>query len=224
MSKNALIGIPTYNGWMSVDTAMACAQHGCDRVAWHYSKISLLAYNFNKLLTKALNDKFDYFCLLHADVAPKEHGWLAHMINIMTEKELKVLSLVLPITSDGRDTSTALDVIGKPHRIKMVDLPKLPAVFTRKDVKRVYNNDQLLINTGCIVIDLKGFNPRKTWFEIDDSIVKLKDGTYDAKCDPEDWNFSRMLIKNKVPYGATYAIPAVHAGQVQFTNQVVQNG
>ena len=224
MSEKGLIGIPTYNGWMTAETSMACAQHGCDRISWHYSKISLLAYNFNNLLVKALNGKFDYFCLLHADVAPREYGWLNRMINIMDEREFKVLSIVLPITSDGRDTSTALDVVGSPARIKMVDLPKLPAVFTRKDTKRIFNNDRLLVNTGCMVIDLRGFNPLKTWFEINDRIVRLKDGTYQAKCDPEDWNFSRMLMKNKVPYGATYAIPAVHAGQVQFTNQVVQNG
>jgi len=224
MSEKALIGVPTYNGWVSADTAMACSQHGCERVAWHYSKISLLAYNFNKLLTKALNDKFDYFCLLHADVAPKERGWLKRMIGMMEEKQYKVLSLVLPITSNGLDTSTALDAIGEPRRLKMAELPQLPVVFDGRDTKRVFNNSKLLVNTGCMLIDLRDFRPKKSWFEINDSIVQLKDGTYDAKCDPEDWNFSRMLIKNRVPYGATYAIPAIHAGQVQFTNQVVKNG
>jgi hypothetical protein len=71
-----------------------------------------------------------------------------------------------------------------------------------------------------MVIDMKGFNPRKTYFEINDKIVQMADGTYDAKNMPEDWNFSRMMIKHKIPYAATYEIPAEHSGNVRFTNQV----
>lgn len=221
-----LICVPTHDRRIDMDTVATLMSHGCSsEVAITMQARSLLADNFNRMLCKALNEKYDYFCLVHSDIAA-EFGWLRKMHEIMKEKELMVLSVVSPLKMPGGITSCAYEVDGKVDNLtlKMIK-EKLGITFTAKDVEKVWPGSILLINTGMMLVNLRLFGSHRCignpfWFEIVDRVVYTgKD--YVQVCIPEDWNFSKQLHENGVPYGATTAIHLTHFGNYSYTNEVL---
>ena len=188
------------------------------------SDTSLLALNFNKIMVEAYNEKCSYFVILHSDIEILTVFWIDKMVNIMQTKDLGVLSVVSPIKSEKGLTSTALDMETSIRKLSMFEISmSLPLTFTSIDTFEAFNNGNLLINTGVICVDTSKVDPTQCYFSIEDRIIK-KDEKYDVTNISEDWNFSRMLIKNKVKYGATREISIKHYGNTYWDNTTVKVG
>ena len=209
------LGVPTHDGKISARTALAMDRCGkIDLLVKQYTSLSLLANNFNSLVCSAYNDKEhrpEYFCMLHADVAPMDAGWLNQMIDILTGRRLDVLSVALPIKALGGLTSTALDRDPRPRRLTMHEIiHELPPTFGRKEVGEKYGNDRLLFNTGLLLWRMDAIDPKLYTFHIDDWILSDDAGTLSPFCQPEDWNFSRAVMHYGLKYAVTSAVKAEH--------------
>jgi hypothetical protein len=237
-----MIGIPTYNGAISFFTQVACQRGGHPVAYQQIGKMSLLALNFNKILCDAVNlrrrgvlvgDKtvrLSHLVILHADVHPDD-GWLKTMLEIAEQKRLHALSVILPIKTDEGLTTTGAWMgepwpNGRPRRFTMKEVAELPATMTPPDIVPLVGNDKLLINTGCLLLDLAavewvwGRDPNRLLFTIEDHIDR-RDTGFVARAFSEDWEFSLMLRREGLRYGATREVSARHWGETAWSNQQV---
>jgi len=220
------IGVPAYGRMIDFGNATACMNTGYPEVMVTYGSISLLAYNFNRLWTDAHNKRkshnLSHFCMIHADIAP-EPGFLGKMMDIMEQRELDCLSAVSPLKGVDGYTSCALEMKGwtRQRRITLKECELLPRTFTGEDTKRVLGSERLLVNTGLLLLDLTRFDPMKFHFSITDTVEQNADGSYAAKDLPEDWDFSRRMMKGKKKYAATKEVGLMHVGTYYWTNQDV---
>ncbi|HQV58100.1 MAG TPA: class I SAM-dependent methyltransferase, partial [Ilumatobacteraceae bacterium] len=188
-----------------------------------YREGSLLAYNMNKLWCGALNLarrgwKPDYFAMIHADIAPQD-WWLDTLIEILEFSDLDVLGVAVPIKSPTEGlTSLAL---ARPDgstwrplcRLTLDEVYSLPDPFTSADL-----GHPLLINTGLWVCRFDPTWAKKVHFEINDRIVEMPDGEYDAETEPEDWFITRLFHELGLKIGATKEIKLQHRGPAEFPN------
>lgn len=174
---------------------------------------SLLAMGFNRLWARALEQRktvgITHFLLLHADVVPLDPDWLEQLYREMVTHQAKVLSAVVPLKDDRGLTSTATGGAGPFRRFSMTDVMALPETFTRPD---------LLVNTGLLLVDLREEWVERICFTIRDSITKHADGTFTARCEPEDWDFSLQARQLGVPVWATRKIKLHHLGTFAYPN------
>lgn len=216
--------MPGYDGRVGGSSAIAFWHLACDgmrNVENIYRGGSLLASNFNRLWCHALNlvhrgERVDYFAMLHDDVGPEIY-WLDKLIEELEERQLDVLSVVVPIKDRRGMTSTAL-AGDTPwvqfSKLSMHDVFQLPETFTEKDVGR-----PLLLNTGCWVMKWNQEICRQLHFEIKDRIVfNTALGCYESHTEPEDWHFSRQCNELGLKIGATRKIRLEHSGGMKFTN------
>lgn len=220
-----LIGLPTYGQTTFTGVMDAMFLTGYPKFAYKRGDISLLAFNFNVLVSEAWNERaekgYTHFCMMHSDIGPGK-DWLKTMLDIMAEKNFDVLSVVVPIKNNTGLTSTAVDTDSMPTPLTLTQVHnELPVTFTGEDTKRVYGNDRLLINTGLLLIRMDAIAPPDFYFEIVDRINVEKDGKFKPRNIPEDWHFSRMLYRKKVRYAATRAVEVRHLGAMVFNNQSV---
>lgn len=201
-----------------------CSRLPDNQVARSYREGSLLAANFNALWCDALNFAAqergpDYFAMQHADVEPQDY-WLDELIAEMDAHGLDILGVAVPIKDTRGVTSLALardDTNWRVHcRLTMTDLQRLPETFTSADI-----GHPLLLNTGLWVCRFDPAWARKVHFEINDRIVIDRTGKYIAECEPEDWQFSRLLHELGLKIGATRKIRLEHRGCASFSNQSV---
>lgn len=186
---------------------------------------SLLAYTFNLLYADALNNRWSesnpngvtHFLMLHDDIIPHDNAegfpWSHDLFRVMLNHNLGVVSAVVPIKDKSGDCSTAIedrggDVMGST-RYKLADFP-LGRTVTSVD------EPGLLINSGCMAIDLTKPWSERLYFHVKDGIRRLSDGTFQAWVDSEDWNLSRMLRRLGVKYGATAAFRVEHIGLARY--------
>lgn len=212
------LAIPTYDGQICASTAnvldYASKKHGVIKAI---NQTSLLANGFNKLLCLALNSRKEHnikwFAMLHADIIP-EKFWLDKLIDLAEEHDADLLSAVVPIKDASGDTSTAFglenDPWGSVYRLNYVYLKSLPEPFSIDDVEDAIGNI-LLVNTGCMILNIeKDWNPG-LYFTIRDQIVS--DGEkFIPQVIPEDWNLSRMVAAHGGKVMATTAIELKHVG------------
>ena len=233
-SEVVFVGIPTYDQMVSAGTMMAAMMAGRGvRCAIKYSNASLLACNFNILLSEALNLReqvgLTHFLLLHADVVPHGETWLETMLNEMERHHVQVLSAVIPIKDHRGLTSTALDTSGlkgvepwRCRRLTLAECDKLPVTFDGreaaagieywpKDLKPV-----LLVNTGLMLIDLRAKWVDDVCFTVRDQIGRDAEGRRTAYCEPEDWGFSKWLHAKCIPYKATRCVAVGHDGSMSY--------
>ena len=217
MERKTFIGIPSHNGQVYGDiiSSIADALITGEPIGLAHQPFSLLARNFNDLLALAINRKdYTHFLLLHSDIVPQS-GWLKKLHEIMEEKKCDILSVVSPIKNQKGYTSTAMHVSGKTpeeflaRRLTMKEIADLPETFTA---------DNLLVNSGCLLIDLRAPWVGKVWFEIQDSTVKNKDGNYKAVGISEDWLFSMRAAEAGAKIYATRAVKIFHVGTHAFSN------
>jgi len=222
--QKVFVGIPTHSGVLSAQThqAVVRAMFSSGRrfhIMHHVQTVSLLAYNFNKLLTSAHNSEADWFVMLHSDIAPTATNWLDILIDTAEQEQLAALSVVSPIKSPQGYVSCALDRFPMVRKLTLHEcLIELPQTFGPADTKRLYGSDKLLINTGCMLLRLKSLPPDKFHFHIEDRVLRDQSGAWGAWCNPEDYYFSQRLWKAKKPYAATTAVKLVHHGQLGYTN------
>ena len=190
---------------------------------------SFLCGAFNDLMCMALNLRdaghITHFAMIHADVEP-EGNWLDVLANELHTRALTVLSAVIAIKED-RDRvpdyrmSTAIGDRDDPWCVKSPirrsDLGRLPETFTGADV--CGPDEVLLINTGLWIADLS--HPawdRFPGFDVHARMTKGPQG-WRAEQRTEDWEFSRWLDREGVPYGATTRVAVGHRGTGTWRNR-----
>jgi len=225
-----MLGIPAYNS-LCLGSHVGILQHGLgdgDEIFLRHSSISSLTHNFNVLWAQALDardaGKITHFAMLHADIVPVP-GWLDGLARLMAPTDYRVISAISPIKDARGLTSTALDTDRwRPRRLSNVEVMSLPLMFSSSSAISGLPppHGPLLINTGCMLCDLRPHNgvdwARQIVFEFRNAMtVDSKTGKYFPLFEPEDWRFSRRLHQLQVPYAATRAIPLAHDGSWLYT-------
>lgn len=205
---------------------------------WHRrpERGSLLCCVFNKCLTACLNSQhawgWTHFAMHHADVAG-EVDWLEKLILEKRRCGADVLSVVIPF-KDGRGlTSTAIrnKRTSQVRRLTMHEVHELPPTFGIEDIPNRDPDDELVVNTGLWVCDVKpwlrdfavkgpedGRGHGAGGFHIIDDIVDIE-GKLQVAILSEDWNFSRWCNAHGLKVMATRAIKAAHYGVAEFSNE-----
>lgn len=230
MHHTIYLSIPALNGEACKATLRAAyLQRGTDApiIESQVLHTSLLANSFNQdwamALALAARGQVTHFCMLHADVVP-EPGWLGKLLEEMERTEAQVLSAVVRIKSEDGSVSVAVDEgdAWEPRRLTCQDLCELPETFSIDDCGKP--GDVLLVNTGCLLVDLRGGWAHetdddgclKTYFTISDRIRPIDGGKYLVSVRPEDWNFSRMAAASGARVMATTCVTTSHRGLKDF--------
>ena len=191
--------------------------------------ISSLVNCFNRLWVDALNHRdrgeATHFAMIHADCQP-EPGWVDKLWAAMKARPTAaVISAVNCIKeqSENPRTSTAYSPKGSrwgaTRFIRYADraeyLAKYGPTFGPETCQE---GEVFLINTGCMLIDLRrdcwdGF----AWEQIA-GIWRDQDGVWATDFEPEDWRMSRFLAERGIDYAATWAVRVVHHGAAQWPN------
>ena len=199
-------------------------------LAGSVSQCSLLPDAFNALLVAAMNMRkahgITHFAMLHGDIVPQEH-WLDTLFDEMQAIEADAISAVVPIKTHQGITSTAIgyDDTGKLKwdRLTLRDVQRFPETFTIADTP--WPDKMLLINTGCLLIDLQ-----KAWvkdwvlgggFRLESRIEEIEPGQYLATTSPEDWLMSYDLHRLGTKVAATRKVLLSHHGDFTYTNRAV---
>lgn len=222
--ERVFLGVPTLPaGGVGAHTVHSIVKSNLSRRDVHIrvGGTSLLTFDFNSLMATALNGtnrgSFDWFVMLHADIAPADDDWLDKLIDTALFMDLDVLSAIIPIKDKNGLTSTALDTHGwRPVRFTMKQIESLPDTFTGEWCRKNHGYD-LLLNTGLMVIKMSDWCDRLV-FGFGNTIIKDDDGKYIAYVEPEDWRMSRWLNRNGLRIGATKAVRALHTGYSAFPN------
>ena len=120
-----------------------------------------------------------------------------------------VLSAAVAVRGTN-ESSAAVDGPA-PRRIPLAELAKKGGVHSR--------DCALLINTGCLVIDIRETWAEKLYFHVKDGIRRLSDGTFAPFVEPEDWELSRSLRRMGVPFATTAAVETLHAGVQRWSSR-----
>lgn len=211
------LGIPGL-GEMSFETHQAATEF---RMAHPLSsemcgQWSALTGNFNRLYASALNAREQHgathFVMLHSDVAPKAPigfgDWASVLITYMRAFKLGVISAAVRIKDESGETSTAVEAAdGTQVRLR---LDQIGGILCSD---AFMPGQTLLINTGCMVVDLTQPWSADLLFSVGDERKRDSDGRWAAHFDPEDWRMSRWLHAHGVRYGVTTDIRCAHVGR-----------
>ena len=207
-----------------------------------------LAYNFNSLWAQFINNpgRFDYFCMLHADVQPlcaPGYSWLDALIDEL-DTGWDVMHAVCMIKDDKGHTSTALGDANRQHqwvrKITAKELQRLPETFGLRDILQTIDEDGLncdskpclLPNTGCMVVR---WDPRWRKFPgfamCDQLAIEMEDGrlvspTYDFlnKVDDELPEVQGKVIARGISEDWNFGLwCARHGMRVGGTRKVITN-
>lgn len=226
MSKRRVfLGIPN-NHQISNETWQSVLHAGNQDVSvysWR-SQTSLLANNFNGCVEKCLQaGDFDAFALIHSDIEASD-GFIATLLTECERLGLDAIHAVVPIKNHDGYTSTAVAYSDNEwdtvRRITVKELAKLPTSFDIETLKEVYdpNAIRLLPNTGCLLMKCGDWLNDFPGFEIMDRIERTRDGGWDARVVPEDWNFGHWAARNGVKVGGTKAVKIKHWGRQPYPN------
>jgi hypothetical protein len=201
---------------------------------------TLLTTVFNVLFCRCLDERdaalaaggpaWTHFAMLHADVAPAP-GWLDVLLGEMEAHGVDLVSAVLPIKNGKGLTSTgAADPdTGDVRRLTLREAFNLPETFTAADLPPLADlpvnvgwapGATLAVNTGCWACRLDRPWVDEVVFQQRDWIERTPGGRRVARCEPEDWGFSRQLARLGVPVAATRKVKATHWGRAGYTNGV----
>lgn len=218
------VALPSYQLGTVASFPLLCLMHS-ERIEKDYQhhhfeqSNSLLAMNDNMLWTKALNlarkGELTHFLMIHADVRPRANqvsNWFDLFLNEMERTKADVLSAAIPIKNTAGFTSTALDTNRwSPQRLTQHQINReLPVTWTA---------DTLLVNTGLMLVDLRGaWKSDPPFFTINDEIWQDEEGDWQPRCEPEDWNFSRMCHKRGMRVFVTRIVPVDHFGTAMWSS------
>jgi hypothetical protein len=130
----------------------------------------------------------------------------------MQNARADALGCFIPIKNPLGLTSTAIDTDEwLPQRLTLREAKALPVTWTA-------NN--LLLNTGLLLIDLAAISNRAThlpYFMVNDRIEYVA-GTFTAYHQSEDWNFSRQCSARGLRLFVTRAVGVEHSGISIYSN------
>jgi hypothetical protein len=211
--KNVVLGIavPSYGpGHVSGGALLKLSQSKrLKGVAFFEMTGSILTASFNTCWCWGLNARkagLTHFLLMHADIKPEnmDPPWIDIMLGEMEKAQADVLSAIVPIKDARGVTSTALDTNKwHPVRITQKQAKTLPVTWTC---------DQLLTNTGLMLVDFRKPWVEKVCFHINDEIYADENGEWKPSCEPEDWNFARQCHALGLRVFATRAVEINHFG------------
>ncbi len=151
-----------------------------------------------------------YLLILHADVVPVTPGWLDIMVEEAEKFDADILSAVVAIKSNSKETSTAMETgdLHHPRRMSLGEVSRFPPTFTHGD---------LLVNNGCMLINLE-----KPWVETAqfNITVGIDEKTRKPYFFSEDWLFSRVARQMGASVWATTLVETQHWGLVSFNNRL----
>jgi len=191
---------------------------------------SLLAATCNEFWVKAINENYEWFALLHADIIP-ERFYLDKLIALAEQHKADVMSAVVPIKSPEGTTSTAIsgkDEFTRTTRLmtKQVCHPLFPKTFDILEACEALARQgwsfmagdypyHLLVNTGCMVVRLRQAWCRQAWFSMHDELIDGPGGL-SGRVEPEDWFFSRKASEAGAHVMATTEIRLEHLGTMSY--------
>lgn len=176
---------------------------------------------FNRCLAAALGTPgVSHLAILHTDVCP-DPWWLDTLYDEMEATRAAVMSAIVPIKNDRGVTSTAA---GYPwpswwyDRLTMAEVMALPETITIADLPPNASGCILLVNTGCMLIDLRhewwgnrDYDDRLQFcFRMEDRITRLKSGSYAVEFWPEDWRMSQYAAACGGVVAATRKVRLYH--------------
>lgn len=223
MTKLVFLARPAHSHYEpESDYAAKCGVADDSPIIVHTAAVrqSMTCSNCNKLLSHCMTErKYDYFAMLHSDVAPAE-GWVDTLVRELEQNGLDVIHA--PCAYKGKDwlTSTGVvystDMWSAPRRITTTELKRLPQTFDLDTLRRVYDPhaERLLINTGCMVAltdalaDFPGFTML-------DRIIKSESG-WTAQTVSEDYVFSHWCAENGLRVGGT-KVATTHFSRIGYS-------
>ncbi len=168
----------------------------------------------------------------HSDVS-FEHGTIDILSEEMCLHRSVAISAVVAIKDfDDDRTSTAIGNkadpwVGAKRYVRLRDYERLPVTFGEDDVCDESGDEELLINTGCMLIDLSHEFWKTFCFEVPTRMLN-SEGELSPIFRPEDWEMSRALNRANLPYHATWRPITKHHGTHAWENrprmQVISNG
>lgn len=208
------IALPSYNGQSAskqLFTLSAIVKKGWMVASTEFSS---LAHSFNRMWVDCLNKRkkhgLTHFVMCHADVIPHNEGnWIQTLIEEMSAVGADILSVVSPIkdplglTSTGRMRPNVRSI----ERFTMRQIYRLPETFTFPD---------LVINTGCMCVNLLHPLVDQLFFRFQDWIEKNEQGDLVARTVSEDWLFSADAQSIGMKVFATRKVKLDHAGTMLF--------
>lgn len=207
-----LLAIPNH-GRANLAAGPLHSTHHCvlveQPVAYFQQTCSALTLGHNVCWAEALNQRdagrITHLLLMHADVQPQGGQWLHLLMAEMLRSKADVLGSFIAIKDPWGLTSTAWDTDRwSPQRVTIAQSQRLPLTWTA---------DNLLINTGLLLVDM-----RKPWveqitFRFNDRIYRDEaTDRWAAACEPEDYNFSRQARALGAKIFVTRAVPVQHEG------------
>lgn len=212
------LAIPSY-GETNPKTVLSILSSCKKGVQLYFHTSSFLVDCFNECWCSLLNTPdATYWAMLHADVSP-EGPWLETLVEELERKKLDVLSVVIPLKDDSRNTSTAvLDAKGMVHRLTLDQVFALPQTFT--DTKEIGIEGKLLLNTGLWIAKVGPWMKEFPGFEATSQIV-CNNGHYETLCQPEDWAFSCWAHEKGLKIGATRKVQLEHWGKKAWKNTLI---
>lgn len=243
MAEGVCIAIPTYDGRVHFDTAVAALTKATKRPNGSFQvSSSLLAFSFNNLWAMALNLReqhgIKWFAMLHADIRPDE--WWADTLIAEAEKhDADVMSAVVPIKNNEGLTTTGMsnpvDDYSPYCRITQTQInhstfpPTFDAAIASSALRALPGpmkvmppaGSKLLVNTGCFVARIDKPWAERVRFSIGDRIRKDEGGKFVAGVNPEDWQFSKDVAELGGRVMATTKVKLLHRGQADYASDHV---
>lgn len=220
MNKMVFMALPHRERRIGVCMINNLIRCGINDFAVMTSSYGIQTMNLNILYCSALNDpSIDIFCTLHDDIRmPK--NWALDMLRIMEENKADILSVVSPIKDERGLTTTAIDElpydihapIVSEHRVR-----RLPLNEIYDNYPKTFTDPKLLINTGCMMINLRHERAKDLYFRFDDKIV-CSDGKYVPSSITEEWLLSRDAQKFGMKVFATRELHLIHEGTKDYDN------
>ena len=188
---------------------------------------SMTCHNFNDHLRECMQrGGYQYWCLLHADVAPAE-GFVDAMLDSLESRDLDVTHAPCRYKNDSGKVMTALGRPGKfwgPNReITTSELAQLPHTFDADDVCELFDMpDRILLpNTGCMMFRLDSWIEDFPGFRMIDQFGRDSlSGDWVARSVSEDYWFGFWAAENGVRVGGTKH-PTGHWGRREFRSDEI---
>jgi hypothetical protein len=184
-------------------------------------QLSMTCKNCNDLLCECVNRGcYDYFAMLHADVAPDD-GWLGTLIAELELHKYDVIHAPCAFKNATGITSTAIaysdDIWAPVRRITTTELRSLPDTFDVVDLRALYdaNAEHILLNTGCMVFRMADWVKTFPGFFMEDRIVKTPQG-WRAQSMSEDYTFGVWCARNGIRVGVTKKVSTKHYGRANY--------
>jgi hypothetical protein len=190
---------------------------------------SLLARTFNCLWAQALEfakqGKATHFAMLHGDCGAQKF-WLDTLWTEMEKHDADIIGAVNSIKDHRNLTSIAIDNPANrftpERRFTMHEILGFPDTFCAADAG--YPGRALLVNTGCLLVDMRKPWVWESWqedrpipFTINDR-VRVINGSFAVEVESEDWFFSRQAFANRARIFCTRKIRIDHYGEQAWPN------